>query len=302
MEGGDSATLLVDECAEEFMRIYARSRIRSVEVEAYPVNYDEEISEIDVYVKSVREISIDEVPIIKSIIDVFEGRRLVFYEYENIRKRDDRAILASRLISKGIRSGKSFILVLPSLMSVSLAGNLPEFEGSVVEESLALRVDIEYDNLLYLPGRRDRSIEIVGKANSMASYERVRWLRELAEKEGIIVTREVFLKDNREIFNYVTEKPPEGIYERIPVNKLAGYIIGLSRCMKLPGIREVYRPERVTHYIYAYNVPSRDLEKLSEALKSQEGHIPVPSGLLYNVVYRGSRVVMAELMSRLGLL
>jgi len=253
-------------------------------------------------VKSVREISIDEVPIIKSIIDVFEGRRLVFYEYENIRKRDDRAILASRLISKGIRSGRSFILVLPSLMSVSLAGNLPEFEGSVVEESLALRVDIEYDNLLYLPGRRDRSIEIVGKSNSMASYERVQWLRELAEREGIVVTREVFLKDNREIFNYVTEKPPEGIYERIPVNKLAGYIIGLSRCMKLPGIREVYRPERVTHYIYAYNVPSRDLEKLSEALLLQKGRIPVPSGLLYNIVYRGSRVVMAELMNRLGLL
>ncbi len=302
MEAENTQRLLIDECTDEFMRIYTRSRIREIRVEKYPPLYEEEIGEVEVYVKSIRELSIDEVPIIKSIIEVFRGRRLVFYEYENIRKKDDRARLASRLISRGVEKGKSFILVLPSLMPLSLANVLPEAVESAIEESLVLKVDINYENLLYIPSRKNRSIEIVAKANSMASYERVQWLKEIAEAEGLIVSREVYLRDNKEIFDYVTSRAPEGIYERVPVNKLASFIIGLARCMKIPGIKEVFRLENVSHYIYAYNVPRFDIERLAETLEKHSGSIPVPGGLLYDIVYRGSRIVMAELMNRLGLL
>ncbi|MCE4600027.1 MAG: hypothetical protein F7C38_00475 [Desulfurococcales archaeon] len=293
---------IVDECADEYMRLYTRTKIRDIGVEMHEVPAGPEPSEIEVYIKSIREISIDEIPIVKGILTAFEGRRLIIYEYENIRKRDDRARLASRLVERGVAEDKSFILVMPSLMPVSLATSLPYEVQETVGDSLALTVNIVYDNLLYLPESRKRAIEIVAKENSEASYERVKWLREVAEDSGIMVAREVFLSDNKEIFEYVTSLGPDGIYERIPVNKLATYIIGVSRCLRIPGIRELYHREVVKHFIYGYKVPFQDFVRLARVIEGYRNTYPVPSGLLYNVVYRGVKTLIAELMNRLGLL
>ncbi|MCE4629554.1 MAG: hypothetical protein F7C82_04670 [Desulfurococcales archaeon] len=298
----DSELELIDECADEYMRQYARTRIHRIDVELHDVMSGKPPSEIEVYLKSVREVSIDEIPIVKSILNAFEGRRLIIYEYENIRKRDDRARLASRLVERGIEEGRSFILVLPSLMPLSLATSLPYEIQEAVADSLALTITITYDNLLYLPEGQRRGIEIVAKENSEASYERVKWLKEKAEELGVYVKKVVYLADNKEIFEYVTELGADGIYERVPVNKLASYIVSLARCLRIPGIREFLHREQVKHYIYGYKVPYQDFAKLSNILVSYSGSFPVPGGLLYNVVYRGVRTLLAELMNRLGLL
>lgn len=300
--GVSSELELIDECADEYMRLYTRVKIHDLDVEMHDVEEGESPSEIEVYLKSIREISIDEIPIVKSILSAYEGRRIIVYEYENIRKRDDRSRLASRLIERGIEEGRSFILVLPSLMPISLATSLPYEIQEAVSDSLASTIFITYDNLLYLPEGKRRGIEIVAKENSEASYERVKWIRRKAEENGMYVKREVYLADNKEIFEYVTEAGAEGIYERIPVNKLSGYIISLSRCLRIPGIREFLHKENVKHYVYGYRVPRQDFARLTHILRSHANTHPLPSGLLYNVVYKGVRTVMAELMNRLGLL
>ncbi len=297
-----SSTPLVDECTHEYMKTYLRSRVTKLNVEEYDYTGAATVPwEVEVYLKSIRELSVDEVPIIRAIVEAFEDRRLLFYEYENIRKKDDRATVASRLIRRGIEEGKSFILVLPSLMPISLANLLPLEVQEAISNSLALRAEIEYSNLLYIPTGRD-SIEIVAKQNSKASYERVRWLRCVAEDAGITVTREVYLPDNRAIFEYVTAAGPDGLYQRVPVNKLAGFIIAVSRCLGMPGIRELLRKENVVHYIYAHNLPAEDIERLADSLRRQEGRHPAPSSLLYDAVFRGSRIIIAELLARTGLI
>lgn len=293
---------LIEECADEYMRLYARTRIHNVSVHLHDVPPGPSPNEIEIYLKSVREVSIDEIPIVVALLEAFKGRRLVIYEYENIKKRDDRARLASRLVERGVEEGRSFILVMPSLMPVSLATSLPYEVQDAVSESLGLTITVTYDNILYLPEGKRRGIEIVAKENSEASYERVMWLEKKAEEQGLYVRRTVYLPDNKKIFEYVTGLGAEGIYERVPVNKLSSYIVAMSRCLRIPGIREYMRRENVKHYVYGYRVPHQDFARLARLLEKYTGSFPAPSGLLYDVVYRGVKTLMGELLNRLGLL
>jgi len=292
------------ECAKAYIDLATSTRYQRVAFEIEnPEPPGKPGDELDVYVKSVYELSIDEIPLVEGIIRALSHRRLNIYDYESIDKERGRHVIAARLLEKAIRSGRSFIMVLPSALPLGLASSLPGEYWWILEDLHVANVTIEYDNPLYLPAPPvEPPINLVAKRNSQASYERVQWLAERAVELGLPRPNTVYLDSNRMIFNYVTSDGVPGLKRRIPVNKLAGHIVALDRCLSLGMTRLQWRRgEQVSHLIYAQGLAGGELEALRREVERYSGARPRLRGVLYDYYRLGAIRIQALLLRALGL-
>jgi len=290
---------LAEECSDILMHYYSSDTVKKVETEVVSeptVGIDSD--RVDVYVKSIREVSLDELPIINSILLSLQDKRTVFYEYESIRIKEPRHKVLSKLISRSLKLGVPAIVVMPSALPVSLLNALNEDVLQLLDESLYMKINVTYENYFYLPVREKAgSIELVAKDNSKSSYERVEWLSSEAPRRGIEIKRVLYLPDNRSIFDYILGAGPQGIYERVPVNKLALYVLALSKCIGFSGLEMISRIEKSTHLLYAVNLDYETLSKIRENV-SHAYRMP-PLGLLFSSMRIGASKVFSEIISRL---
>ncbi|WP_062662025.1 hypothetical protein [Aeropyrum camini] len=213
--------------------------------------------------------SIDEMPLLSALRVAFakSGRLLVLRPYEaEAASRED--VLAAMLKSL-VEEGRPFVAMVPSLLAVGLASRLPpRIIDSLESRSVVVEAKVTVKNLLYLPVPEVNDvIEIVGKKNSAASYERIRRLEEAAGKQGIKVRGHVLLGSNVEILEYLVSGGVESLYTRIPVTKLALYILAVSQCLDIP-ITPVELEETSLHTIYFYGLEIFDAKSFIEALRS----------------------------------
>ena len=290
-------TLQAEECAEELLGLYESQPLHSVRAEAVG-SWEDAGGSLDgrlsVYVKSLLEPSIDEVPILRAILEALESMevRAGIYEYDSIGGESGYASL--RLVQVSLARGEPFLLLLPAQRSVVLASQVPGDYWEAIEESLAITVEVRAGTPLYLP--EQGPARLVAKRNSQQSYERVVWLTQRARELGVELLEPRYLQSNREIFEYVVSVGREGPLRRVPVNKLASYIIALRRCGILGGLRSLSKIDSSIHYIYAYRVPGRLLEAILEGLRSPSLRL---AGTLYNLAHKGATRVFEEILSRL---
>ncbi len=298
---------LIDSCTWEYMKMYSRLKILGGELEILggePRTIESDT--VAVIVKSVKEISFDEIPVMNAIVSALSAHNLTvrFYEYDMLAEGRGRYEDLARVLEDSIGSKMGVIAVLPYLAPVAVLSRISEPVVEALDLALKVQVNVRYENLLYIPERKSDEIEIVGKENSVSSYERAEWLRVEAEKRGFKRVATKFLPDNRSIFNYVTSMGPKGIYRRVPVTKLSSYIIALARCYSLGGVEEVIREEGATHLLYITGVSESVEESLIGSLERElkSARIAIPRGdTLYTWIEKGSRRVMGELIRRFGL-
>ncbi len=292
--------LAAEDCARSLLRIYESQPLHGVRVERLWTGSEGDEVEVDVYVKSTLEPSIDEIPVLQAILEGLQGVRVTVYSYDPVADAGrGGGYVAFRLVERGLRMGKPFILVLPGQRSLVLAGFLEEDEWQVIEESLAIKATVTAGNILYLPepGAAGKA-RLVAKLNSEQSYERVRWLTRIAGELGVRLGRPLFLQSNREIFEHVFSLGRRGPLERVPVNKLAAYTSTLAECGYLDGIRRLTRIEASTHYIYAHRVPGWLLDRVAERL---ETILSIElRGTLYSLAFQGASKVFEDILSRIG--
>ncbi|MCE4628325.1 MAG: hypothetical protein F7C34_04165 [Desulfurococcales archaeon] len=292
-----------DRCAQTLMEIYRGLKLLHDAEWGDLVSMGEGPGPVQVFVKSVREASIDEIPLILALLEGLRSRRVEFFEYERMTRGEmSREEVLARLINSGLRRGNPTIVVMPSALPASLYSRLPWEAREALSRSLAIRVIVENENILYLPEQSPRDgVEIVAKNNSASSYARVRWLRGEAERRNIRVRGEVYLQDNASIMEYVLEKGIQSIGERIPVNKLAHYIVALSKCDRISGIEQLRRWERSTHLVYAINTSIDTLLPVYEMLRGRRMRLvdEILVGPLYSEIMAGARRIMREVLARL---
>jgi len=253
---------------------------------------------INVYVKSFKEVSIDEVPIIVAIMNVLRGSKLRIYEYERITHSEKaREEVLARLVRLRAEKREPSIIVMPKALPTGLYGLLPEEALRALSEGAIVRVRVFHDNILYLPRNPPRSgVEIVAKRNSESSYARVVWLQRRAATLGVPVRRTVFLEDNPHIFRYALSQGVKGLLERVPVNKLAHYALALDRCGVIGPVHELRREEKSEHYIYALNLPAGIVEEIARAA-SMEGRLgDLMRGVLYDNMVKGASRIFREML------
>jgi len=297
---------LIDSCTWEYMKTYSRLKILGGSLEV--LGEDTGVSgsgSIAVIVKSVKEISFDEIPLFNAIISALSTYNITprFYEYDMIAEGRGRYEELARVLVDSIEGGMGVIAVLPYLAPVAVISRVSEPILEALDSALRVQVNVRYENLLYIPERRDDEVEVIGKENSASSYERAEWFRVEAERRGFKRVIVKFLSDNKSIFNYVTSIGPKGIYRRVPVTKLASYIVALARCYSLGGVEEVIREEEATHMLYILGVPDPVRASIIDGLKSElrSAKLAIPRESLYTWIERGSRKVVGELIRRFGL-
>jgi len=297
---------LIDSCTWEYMKTYSRLKILGGSLEV--LGEDTGVSgsgSIAVIVKSVKEISFDEIPLFNAIISALSTYNITprFYEYDMIAEGRGRYEELARVLVDSIGGGMGVIAVLPYLAPVAVISRVSEPILEALDSALRVQVNVRYENLLYMPERRDDEVEVIGKENSASSYERAEWFRVEAERRGFKRVIVKFLSDNKSIFNYVTSIGPKGIYRRVPVTKLASYIVALARCYSLGGVEEVIREEEATHMLYILGVPDPVRASIIDGLKSElrSAKLAIPRESLYTWIERGSRKVVGELIRRFGL-
>lgn len=304
----------VDECADELMNIYARSRVYETSVELIRSPMEVAVTRrptgLSLIVKSVHELSTDEIPIVNVLLERFDFSEI--YEYERVVEapEGDRAQHFATFLSEALADGRGVIVLVPSLMVVSLTSRLSEELAEELEEGALAEVSVKADNELYLPLRAaigDSPIEIVAKANSRSSYERVRWLRGEAGRRGIRVSNEVYLPDNRSIADYVTSSGRRGYLYRVPVTRLASVLVALDRCSEADSVEEVRRPEAESHTLYAINITEEHAKRLVQVLAeisamSRGAPFVTIGERLRPFFEKGSREVVAEVARKLGLI
>ena len=257
---------------------------------------------VSLFVKSIHEPSIDEVPIIAAILGSLEGRRVLVYEYERISPSwEPRERVLARLVRASVDRGAPSIIVMPKALPVSIYGSLPERAIRALQESTTIRAAVDHENALYLPEDPPRGrIEIVAKRNSTASYSRVVWLEEQARRHGVRVEAVRYLSDNTQIFSYVFSRGLSGVLERVPVNKLSLYILTLQTCGLLEGLGTIiplYRRERSEHYIYTINLGRDTVHRIVEALgRAPGGDSMERSRLLVDKFLEGARSVFSRML------
>lgn len=292
-----------EQCAQTLIETYRGLKILYDAEWGDLVSMDEGPGPVQVFVKSVKEASIDEIPVILALLEGLRNRRVEFFEYERMTRGDmGREEVLARLINSGLRRGSPTIVVMPSALPASLYSRLPWEAREALSRSLAMRVIVENENILYLPEQSPgEGIEIVAKNNSVSSYARVRWLRGEASRRKIRVRGEVYLQDNAAIMEYVLERGIQSIGERIPVNKLAHYIVALGKCDRISGIEPLKRWERSTHLIYAINTSMDTLIPVYDMLRDRRIRLvdEILVGPLYGEIMAGARRVMREVLSRL---
>lgn len=314
MRGPQMQTSL-DECADELRAIYLGSRIYDVKVDVTGEvpNADEAHAAeraLSLIIKSVHEPSVDEVPILNAILESFEFSEI--YEYERVAElpEGDRAEHLARFIVDALSSGRGVIMVAPNLMGVSLAGRLPDELADELDYSSVAQVSVRADNTLYLPLRDvvdGLPVEIVAKANSGSSYERVQWLSGEARRRGLELSQTTYLPDNRSIMEYVTSIGSRGYVHRVPVTKLASIIAAIDRCTGANLVERIRRPEVSVHTVYAMRVGGGSVKRLVSALNdasraARSAPLLRVSSRIEPFFERGLRESMAEVLRRLGLL
>ena len=296
---------LVDSCAWEYVKTYSRLRVLGGSLEVLEGEYGGPAPEsVAVIVKSVREISFDEVPILNAIVSSLSSYNIPFrfYEYDMVVEGRGRYEELSRILEDTMGGEVGVIAVLPYLAPIAVLSKVSERVVEALDSALKVEVTVRYENLLYVP-ERGEEVEVVGKENSASSYERAEWLRAEAERRGFKRVTVKFLPDNRSIFEYITSLGPRGIYKRVPVTKLSSYIVALARCYSLGGIEEVIRAEEARHMLYMARL-SRSLERsILESLERElkPPRLVIPREPLRAWIESGSRKIMGELIRRFGL-
>ncbi len=300
----------LDECSEELLGLYGRLRLYrfSATLEKRPSELEGGSRELALIVKSVHEPSVDEVPLLDAIMSSLEFSEV--YEYERVAEGPEgsRAEHLAEFLSEALADGKGVVLIMPNLMAASLTSRLSDEVLDILDRSAFVNVDVGVDNVLYLPLREvlgESQVEIVAKANSRSSYERVEWLRGEATRRGIRIEGVRYLEDNKSITEYVTSIGARGYMYRVPVTKLAMILISLDRCTKGDMLEEIRRPESSAHTIYIINVRPEDAGRLTSGLASvrvKGAPLLRVSERLRPFMEKGSREAVAEVARRLGLI
>ena len=238
-------------CVESCLGLYERALVYDIRASIVSEGPQRTVTgnqdRVWLVVKSIELPSIDEIPIINSILESLGDTRTEVYTYEELDS-TDRALRLSQVLREGISSGLPMIVVMPGLMGVTLTSKMDKDVIEALESSTVVEAWLEYSNVLYLP--EEPEVELVGKENSESSYERIEWLQSEASKRGVRVAGVRLLRDNRAIWDYVTSLGLEGLRKRVPVNKVAWLVAVLSDCIGAHGFQVIQRRERARHYIY----------------------------------------------------
>ncbi len=296
---------IVDYCSDHIIeRYYYRSTI-SIRVEEYEYPEVRLVNQktIDLYVKSAREPSIDEIPILRALFSALRNSKVRVYEYERmVRGGEPRHRTLGRILEEGLRAGRPALIIMPSALPASLYSILSPLAREMLSNSVVLKAVVEYQNYLYLPKpERADEIELVAKTSSSSSYERVQWLRSEARRRGIYVAGEKYLSDNKSILEYVLWEGIEGLYRRVPVNKLALYISALSDCGVVEDIEKLERREEAQHLIYGVNVDAGIVSGIKEELESigRDRVGDIMGGVLSSLLYEGVHGIVEEIVKSL---
>ncbi len=290
-------------CVEEVRGLLYRLAVRSIRFQVDEGAGGEAGGRrLDFILKDREAPSPDEIPLVGAVVRAasYSGLYLRFKSYEAASKPRE-AELAS-LISEALERGTGFVALVPNPLAVGLASRLPERVIEALESSSRFNVSVEYDNVLYLPDPGySEEVELVGKRNSVASYERLRRLEAIAADLGLTVVRHNMLGSNAEIMEYVTEAGVRGLLRRVPITKIAHYVLILAGCYGIEGVNDVTLIETGEHTLYVGGAPKEFLEALIGELESLRAGQPGYGGeteALFKGYLRGSRA-MAK---RLGLI
>ncbi|AFZ70018.1 hypothetical protein Calag_0236 [Caldisphaera lagunensis DSM 15908] len=260
----------IEDCTSILKRLYLKSRIINEIIQFFDVEPSlNPPNGLSLVLKSLHEPSIDEIPIYNTIVGSFNFNEI--YEYERVAEipKGDRINNLSLFIMDSYQKNRGIVAIIPSLLVIGLTSKLPENIINDLENSLLAEIEVSSENILYLPDRSylpGNSIEIVAKSNSESSYERVEWLKNEAEKEGIKVENVKFLPDNKSIMDYIASGGIKGYLKRVPVTKIATMIVAASQCLNLEGVNDIVRREQSKHTIYTIGLTNEMLNELKESL------------------------------------
>ncbi len=231
-----------------------------------------------VIVKSRSAPSIDEVPIIDAL-ERAAARSGVIVEFKSYEEGGEgsREERLAGLVEEAYKAGMGAVIVIPQPLAVGLAGRVRGDVLEALESSPRAHVEVKFTNLLYLPHPEEAKggIELVGKRNSRASYSRIRVLEEKAADLGIRVKGHVLLDSNPEIMRYVTSLGVQGLYVRVPVNRLALYVLAYAECLE-GGMRvnRIRVEEASSHTVYFMGVPGGLMRQFeAEVARASRGHL-----------------------------
>ncbi len=262
----------LEACIKEFENIERSLKVIEGRIERFEWAKSGRKREVVVLLKSLRFPSLDETPLIATIIDSLadnpEVKRVEVYEYETIKGEMGRSERAVAVLESAFKRGSAVIAITPSLLGISLVSRLAERIAEELEKGAVANINVKFENVLYLPSSNMiSSIELLAKRNSKSSYERVSWVREIASKRGINVSNVHYMEDNKSIISHIISKGSKGVYESVPVTKVSKIILAISRCMNIKGIEELKRVEEASHTIYAIDVPEMVMDDMINRLK-----------------------------------
>ena len=261
----------LETCVKELEHIERSLKVIEGRIERLEWNKAGKKREVVVLLKSLRFPSLDETPIIATIIDSLadnpEVRRVEVYEYETIKGEMGRSERAAAVLESAFKRGSGIIAITPSLLGISLVSRLAEKVAEELEKGAVANINVKFENVLYLPSPNViGSIELLAKKNSKSSYERVTWIKEVALKRGLKVSNVLYMEDNKSIISYMISKGSKGIYESVPVTKVSKVVLAFSRCASLKGLDELRRTEEASHTIYAIDVSEEVIEDMLKRL------------------------------------
>lgn len=233
------------------------------------------VSPVLLYVKSLNS-SIDELPIIASMLEATSRwpGGLELYEYESLGGEGDRYAKFAKLLAEAIKRGRPFLALVPQLMTIRLLEGLNQDIADTLEASAIATVEVEKEDLLYLPRYvRGNGIELVVKESSASSPERAEFLKAKASELGLDVVRVKRLPDNSSILNYVLENGVCTALERVPVTRLARLIYSTFQCTGLSRLAEKVTTggrssDKSILTIYSYALSDQVISRLLNILTS----------------------------------
>ncbi len=275
-------------CLEDLARVIDSMEIRGVGFEVAEEGYGGSRLQAYLVVKSTSAHSVDELPIVRAIEEAAAREGLILYRAPYEEESGSRVSELERRIREAASRGYGVIAVVPEPLAVGLV-DTPV--AGMLESAAKVRVTVRFTNKLYLPRPGGGyEVELVGKRNSMASYRRIEALRARAEELGLSVAGVKYFDSNREIMEYVAELGLEGLHRRVPVNRLALYVIALHSCLGDGALRiqAISVEEEGSHTVYFLGVPPGLLDSFLAGLERLAG----PGGL------RGESRRLAEGHSR----
>lgn len=303
---------VLEACTDLAYNVYTRSEILGGDatLEREAEDSPHLGSTVSLLVKSTSEVSVDEIPLLNSIMDALSkiDIDLEIHEYDKITgSKHSRYEKFASSLEEAVDRGRAIIAILPYVMPLALLSQLSSRAYEILEEKAAVvLVNVRYKNLLYLPDadRAGGVVELVGKENSLSSSERLQWLRDEAIKRGFRRVELRLLPDNRSIFEYVTSLGPRGLYKRVPVTKLSYFLVAFARCNGLSGIEEFLREEESIHALYIHGLSRDVIQSIIHEIKRtlSKPSLPTPKEPHKAWIRRGFEKVMMELFRVYGLL